>query len=163
MKRRKFFTTIFVVFLMLTIIFSSNAANASEISARSVVIPCNGKPYKITVLAKRKTAIFKHLKVFVEPGDTFTVKTSYETTINNNVDFNLFADLLKMGYSKSIKAGDSIGWSLKNKSSEPKELVILNFYDVVNITQFSNVDHGQCTVSSKRNYNIAVGWGFGLR
>lgn len=117
----------------------------------------------IKVVSKNKTSVYKRLPIFVSGKSTFTVQDEYSTTISNSATFNLFPEILDMGYEKSISAGINVGWSKYNDSNTPKQLVILKVYDVVRITTFSNYSNGHCTVGSDKTYNIAKGWAFDLR
>lgn len=93
---------------------------------------------------------------------TFSVSTSYATTISNSSTIKLVPEILEMGYSKTISAGYNIGWSKTNNTNKMQELVIDKVYDVLKVVSYSKYENGYYTVSSTKYYDVAKGWAFDL-
>lgn len=88
---------------------------------------------------------------------------NYATTITNDANFTIFPELISMGYSKSLTAGMSIGWSKTNNSSSVKQLSIITISDMIRASRYSKISDYYCTVDLDQTYTITKGWMFDLR
>lgn len=155
--------------MMLSLVITLGLCSFTYVSAsnpakpNAVVVPCKNGNTSVSTIHKNRTSIYRRLRIFAAPGVTLSVTETHETTINNDINLSLIPELLSMGYQQSYTAGTSIGWSKKNTTSSPQELVILKVYDVINITKYSKYNNGYCTIGSSRNYNVAHGWAYDLR
>lgn len=77
------------------------------------MFPCEVPSNVVTVTSRNNDEVYSCLPEYPTPGSTLTVTTNYSTTITNNFNANLFPEILSMGYSSSISAGNSLGWSKK--------------------------------------------------
>ena len=156
---RKYFVSFIVTFCMvLCCVIPINAAEP-----RVALYVCSGPFNQYTKTGDDLERVKYELGVFASPGSTLTVNKSYARTITSSINFNLFPEVLEMGYEDSITAGVDIGWSKTNNTSAKQELVIVEIYDTFRVTKFSQYSEGYCNITAQTNIEALEGWMFDLK
>lgn len=159
MKKTKI--TIFVLTLFLGLSAFTNSIKADgQISPYAVVVPCSGSFNSLTKTGVG-SSIAKSTGIMYVNGSTATVTQTHTVTLSNSATFNLIPEFLTFGYSTSITAGNTIGWSKTNKSGKTQQLVVKSFYDVFTVRSHHYQGNGLCNYSTS-NKNIYTGWGYDL-